>query len=81
MFPVGDSYAFMIKTGDYFITYLNIDHPAFQRGDSVKTGQFLGLLYHDASPYQLELMLNNKNDKEFDLYEWFGLNQKDSIHY
>jgi hypothetical protein len=71
----GDSYAFVVKTGDYFITYLNIDHPDFKNGDSIKTGQFLGLLYHDSRPYHLELMFTNKKDQQFDLYEWFGLNE------
>jgi murein DD-endopeptidase MepM/ murein hydrolase activator NlpD len=68
VFRFSNVFAVMINYGDYFITYAYLDNPVVKKGDQVKEGEFLGLL---SSPYrQLELMLTDRRDKEFDPYEW-----------
>jgi murein DD-endopeptidase MepM/ murein hydrolase activator NlpD len=70
IFPIANSFAVMTNYGDYFITYLNLDSPNVKKGDLIVQGKFLGHLSN--SPRQLELVLTNRNDKEFDPYEWIN---------
>jgi hypothetical protein len=58
----------MTNYGDYFITYAYLDSPAVKKGDQVIEGEFLGFL--SSSTRQLELILTDKRDKEFDPFEW-----------
>ncbi len=68
VFPIGNSFVVMTSYGDYFITYSNLDTPHVKKGDKVSQGEFLGRL--SPSNRQLELMLTNRQDKEFDPFEW-----------
>ena len=68
IFPIANSFAIMTNYGDYFITYVNLDSPNVKKGDQIAQGEFLGLL--SASNRQLELMLTNRKDQEFDPFEW-----------
>ncbi|HLA59821.1 MAG TPA: peptidoglycan DD-metalloendopeptidase family protein [Puia sp.] len=74
IFPLGDDFVVMTNYGDYFISYVNLDKPTVKKGDLINQGQFLGIL--STSPGQLELMLTNRNNKEFDPYEWFNWDAK-----
>jgi murein DD-endopeptidase MepM/ murein hydrolase activator NlpD len=68
VFPIGNSFVVMTNYGDYFITYSNLDSPHVKKGDEVSQGEFLGRL--SGSNRQLELMITNRRDKEFDPFEW-----------
>ncbi len=68
VFPIENSFVVMTNYGDYFITYSNLDSPHVKKGDEVSQGEFLGRL--SPSNRQLELMLTNRRDKEFDPFEW-----------
>jgi hypothetical protein len=69
VFRFSNVFAVMTNYGDYFITYAYLDSPVVKKGDQVTEGEFLGML---SIPYrQLELMLTDSRDKEFDPYEWF----------
>jgi hypothetical protein len=68
IFPIANSFAVMTNYGDYFITYVNLDSPKVKKGDRIAQGEYLGHLSN--SPGQLELILTNRNDKEFDPFEW-----------
>ena len=70
IFPIGDAFVLMTSYGDYFISYVNLDKPSVKKGDVINQGQFLGVISHSSG--QLELMLTNRNDKEFDPYEWIN---------
>lgn len=68
VFPIANTFTVMTNYGDYFITYSNLDSPSVKKGNLVSEGQFLGLLSKTAR--QLELMLTNRRDNEFDPFEW-----------
>lgn len=68
VFRFSNFLAVMTNYGDYFITYAYLDSPVVKKGDQITEGEFLGLL--SSAHGQLELMLTDRKDKEFDPYEW-----------
>jgi septal ring factor EnvC (AmiA/AmiB activator) len=68
-FPVGAGFAVIVNYGDYFITYVNIDHPAVKPGDFILQGRWLGNL--PQANKQIKLLLTTRNNNEYDPYDWF----------
>jgi hypothetical protein len=68
-FPAGNGFVIIVNFGDYFVTYINLDHPAVKPGDLIFQGQYLGRL--PESDKQIKLMITTRNNNEYDPYDWF----------
>jgi hypothetical protein len=71
-FDVEGVWSVMIKSGNYFMVYTNLNKVLVKKGDTVQQNQPIGQINipNDENLFELELMLM-KLRKNFDPYEWF----------
>ena len=68
-----NSYAILVKFGDYFISYSFLTKLRFKKGDYIKSGDIIGTLIKDVDEpsYELDIILQKKT-KSMPVYKWFN---------
>jgi hypothetical protein len=70
---ISDTYAVMVRFGNYFITYSGLNSPEIRKGDLIREGQVIGTLYTDSNTRdgELEIILSDIKGMRYDPEKWF----------
>jgi murein hydrolase activator len=82
VFDVENSWTVMVKHGDYWLVYSNLDTVYLKKGDSICIMQPIGKITSPTANnyYELEMLLY-RNKKELDPYEWLKPMEKSQPMY